>query len=633
MLELISLGTGPTQERVLDESADAGGTRAVIASLAAEDLVRVRPVRGRDAAETYHDRIREFVATELSAARRQELHRRLAEALQTHEPDEVEALTHHFSAASDNVNATRYGLKAAVRAEEQLAFERAANFFGEALRTGTFEADERTRWLERRARCLVNAGHVHDAGQAFLESASGAAGRHRMDLLRLAAAQFLIGGYLDEGAAALEEVLRATHVRPVRGRLLLVLAIVFWRIRVSLLFWRLGGKYEPVSQPDEDRLLRIDACHAVSTGHGLIDLAQSALFQHRATYHALKDGDAFRMVRAIMGEVAYSSTGGTANSERTRMLRAQARSVLDEYPSSEGEAIWFASEVMVASNEGRWKDSLDLSGPSLERLRAESGLNWEIMAVQLFRLWGLALAGDFDRLRRDVAREIDDARSRGNRQAETLFVTGPAQIGWFAGGELERAEEERLRSMEGWSHDGFHLQHAYVMLATVNGACVRGDAEAAWAAAKEHWPRLKRSLLIYHHQFGILSSSVLARAAVFYLHCGTNEVDKRLASRLLKGWLRRVESAPEGFAIGLGCVLRAEMAARDDDVPAATKHLQDARKAFEHEQHPIDLVAARVGVELLAGQEGAACEELRQLGVADPRQYARLNTPVIATRF
>ena len=123
-LELIGVHDGHlTLAEIVDASAldDEATLRAV------DDLVRRRLIEGRDGSYLVsHELMRRVVYDELSLSRRLDLHRRIALAVETHRPEEVELLAHHFTVARMPDRAAGYLERAARRALAVHAFDTAA---------------------------------------------------------------------------------------------------------------------------------------------------------------------------------------------------------------------------------------------------------------------------------------------------------------------------------------------------------------------------------------------------------------------------------------------------------------------------------------------------------------------------
>lgn len=84
-----------------------------------------------------HDQIRKVVVDAIPSDRLRRLHRRIMWSLQEHQPDRVEALAHHATAAGLVAEASTYSLEAARRARALGAYSIAAKYFERAADWGT----------------------------------------------------------------------------------------------------------------------------------------------------------------------------------------------------------------------------------------------------------------------------------------------------------------------------------------------------------------------------------------------------------------------------------------------------------------------------------------------------------------
>jgi DNA-binding SARP family transcriptional activator/uncharacterized protein HemY len=84
-----------------------------------------------------HDKVREVAYQQMSGARRQQVHRRVGEALEIEYRDRldevVSRLSHHFTAGGDRERALRYSIRAGDRARELYANEEAIAYYQRAL--------------------------------------------------------------------------------------------------------------------------------------------------------------------------------------------------------------------------------------------------------------------------------------------------------------------------------------------------------------------------------------------------------------------------------------------------------------------------------------------------------------------
>jgi transcriptional regulator with XRE-family HTH domain/tetratricopeptide (TPR) repeat protein len=105
---------------------------AIVAALDAATQARLLEEQGAETYQFTHDLIHEAIVADLSAARRAELHRKVAHALEaTLGEPEVERLAHHFARGGEPERAITYLERAAERARARQAYAAAADHYAE----------------------------------------------------------------------------------------------------------------------------------------------------------------------------------------------------------------------------------------------------------------------------------------------------------------------------------------------------------------------------------------------------------------------------------------------------------------------------------------------------------------------
>ena len=119
-------------------------------------------------------------------------------------------------------------------------------------------------------------------------------------------------------------------------------------------------------------------------------------------------------------------------------------------------------------------------------------MTWELNIAQNIVIWALMYLGELGEVSRRVPALLADARRRGNLYLATELCTR-SNIVWLAADDPDEGERETIESIARWSQEGFHRQHYSALLARVQTALYRGDAEAAWRLLAEQEPKLRRS--------------------------------------------------------------------------------------------------------------------------------------------
>ena len=131
LLEIVAVAGTPLAATVAGRAAGAGAEEMdrSLTVLRIAGLVRTTGAGRARMVESYHDRIRETVASRLDVTARQRVHEQLARAIEADRPGELEALALHFRDAGDHDRAAGYAAQAGDHAAAALAFDRAARLY------------------------------------------------------------------------------------------------------------------------------------------------------------------------------------------------------------------------------------------------------------------------------------------------------------------------------------------------------------------------------------------------------------------------------------------------------------------------------------------------------------------------
>ena len=351
--------------RLFEACGFPGDERPLVARLRAEHLVR----NSRSA-----DRVE--CTTTASAKRwrrgfpltpRAILHELLAQVLVAHGDDDPEALFDHYRAAGHPTLAAAQAAAAAAKASGVLAFDLAATFYRHALHLHP-DAGERAAWSTGLARALENAGRPVEAADAYLDAAAQAPGADRLEWRRKAAELLLIGGQIDRGLAAIDDVLRTVGVRLASGPRTAVASLALRRLQLR---WR---GIEPRARSDapitQEDLLRIDACWSITVGMAMVDPLRAADVNVRQLLWALHVGDPYRVARGLALEAGFSMIIPVgAGRQRVEALRRQATALAPHAGRHDVAALTSVWAGIGAFVTGRWRESAELCGRALTILQ------------------------------------------------------------------------------------------------------------------------------------------------------------------------------------------------------------------------------------------------------------------------
>jgi tetratricopeptide (TPR) repeat protein len=452
---------------------------------------------------------------------------------------------------------------------------------------------------------LANAGRGGEAAEAFIAATRGATAAENLDLRRRAAEQFLRSGHVDQGVAAIRDVLASVGMKlpggPKRALLSILLRRAWLRVR------GLGFDEHDASQISAEDLMKIDACRTVSEGLGIVDTIRGYAFQIRQVLLALHAGEPARVARALALEMGYSSAGGGRSRRRTEKLRKETTSLVAriEQPQAIGFATWASGFALFL--EGRWNNAQELLEKAEGILRDRcTGVAWELGTARFYSLRSLVFMGRFEELSRRLPSYLKDAQLRGDLYAETNLRTRVSYHVLLAQDRPEKARQEIREMLARWSHKGYHLQHYFDMFGQTEIDLYEGNAKAAWERVVSGWPAFEQSLARRTQLVYLESAHLRARAAIGAVAIG--EAPERTL-RVAEREARLIEREAMPWSNPLAELIRASVAALRGDTREAVGRLASAEAGFDAVDESLHAAVARARRgELLGGPEG---EKLR----------------------
>jgi DNA-binding SARP family transcriptional activator len=211
-LELVAAHDGSLLvTEIVDASdlTDAGTLDAI------DDLQKRRFIDGDpDGFSLEHELVRRVVYDDLQVPRRLDLHRRIAQSVESHRPDEVEVLAHHFKTARISDRAADYLERAAQKAIAVHAYDTAAQHLSEA----TSALDEIAAPSNRRyavsalhEEVLDVLGRREDQEHVLRRLSSFAGSEHKGEVLRRRAWLLAHQDEFDQAVGEAERALAAAH--------------------------------------------------------------------------------------------------------------------------------------------------------------------------------------------------------------------------------------------------------------------------------------------------------------------------------------------------------------------------------------------------------------------------------------
>jgi serine/threonine protein kinase len=629
VLETLSVAARPIPASIAFRASGltAENSQLLVASLRSAKFLRAGSAR--QPLELYHDRIREYVASLLSAERKRLIHQNLAESLMATGLDDPELLFAHQLGAGHVELATRYALLAAAKASAALAFDQAAVFWRWALELTPHSQEETVRLKSELGHSLANAGRPAEAAAVYLEAAELAGSAKALDLQRRAAEQFLLSGHVDEGMQVIRTVLDRIGLRLAAGPAAALVSLLVHRFELRLR--GLQFKERRVDEVPADELLRVDTCWTVAAGLAMVDNIRGADFQTRHLLLALCAGEPYRIARALATEAGFTATLGSRSRRRAERFSRMAQELADRVENPHAVAMAKMTAGVSKFLFGEWRNGLALCETAYEILRDQcTGVSWELTIAQNFILGSLRYLGEFREIQQRLPTMLTMANERGNLYAATEIKTR-MNFHWLIVDDPEGARRELADALTAWSHAGFHRQHFNALLAEAQIALYTGDPVAAQAVVDARWPDLRRTLLLRIQLLRIETVCLKARillALAERQHGG----DMRLIAQA-EGLARQINRENMRWADPLAWLLQAGAAALRADKRRALGFLQQAIEGFENADMALYTAVARWSLDEIqraapgAGRAGFGGQWMERQGVKNPNAILRVLAP------
>lgn len=622
----------------------AGGSIDPSRTVAELKALRILRAGGEgDRIEPYHDRIREAVVASLPEERRVLHHRALALELERRGGDPV-LRVRHLLRCGELTRAGEQAERAAEDARELLAFERAAELYEVAIDarahrshldpTGPLVKGTRpsprtlpTRMVELRrahAECLAHAGHLVDAGQAFVRAAEAAEeeGSEASDaqaLRRRGAALLLSGGASDAGRAAAREAMAAVGLRMPRTRLGAILSFAWSDFGIRSL--------EPAGA-DELTRRRIDTLSELAIGLASRSPVLGASLMAKAAKIATRSGDAKRALHTLAIHVASVAAFDPKRAKKlSRFLDAKS-DVEEPYT----RALISAAGGYRDYFDCRWRASLQSLDRAEEILRRECrGVAYELQWVQAAAGFDLGWLGEYEELARRLPVQIREAQDRGDRDgAATLFLS----LGWLTTlaaddpqGLLTRADQV----YEELDEDQRQFKDFYYAICKITGLSVLGRHRDALDFVASREKSLARAGL-----FRIRVGHALWVGGRAAQHIGAAHEDPANAAEHLRQAerdQRTLRGIDVAYARAYEGLIAAGIALARGDEARAIASLEGSEQSLSFlDTHGMAQGARWIRGQMMGGDEGdevrdSAARWLQAKGVRDPGRFTQMWLP------
>jgi hypothetical protein len=204
-------------------------------------------------------------------------------------------------------------------------------------------------------------------------------------------------------------------------------------------------------------------------------------------------------------------------------------------------------------------------------------------------IWALMYLGELGEVSRRVPVLLANARANGNLYIATELCTRSNYV-WLAADEPDEGERVTLESIGRWSHRGFHRQHYSAMLARIQTALYRGDADAAWGLLDELAILLRQTHLTRIQVMRVESLYLRARGGLAM--AAAHGPDRRFLSAARTG-ARRIARERMPWSDPIALLIGAGIAYLEGRTPLALQRLHNAVERFDRADMQLYAAVAR----------------------------------------
>ncbi len=572
LLAITSVAARPLSVEIAAHAAGVVGGLEAASQLSVERLATLHQVDGEMILHPAHDYVRTSVLSLLDTEAKASFHEAIArafEAVQGADKLDSLAVVEHWLAAGHPANAAHHAVDAAQRAEELLAFRRAAELYEIALTFGPWDTAGQRDLLRRKAQALACAGALDEAAEIYGHAAQLLPDAEAIDLERLRVEALLRRGRLAEALPAAERLLAQIGIRiPLGAR----------ASRTRLATQWLAAKLRGLDYTEREatdiapaKLRSIDVLYSIASGLAFADPSLGRVVQGELVRAALDAGEPIRVCLALAQEVCYAAAGGSRNRTPVEAVGARLRAIAAKV--GRPEVIGFADAAIgiAAHMSGKWRESRSALEAGLAALRDHgAGVRWEIDIADTFWLATLFYLGEWREMARLTEKLLRDAIERADVVAQSNLRIGRCNFAWLVTDRPEIAREQLAIAEHGLRDDSFRLQDVSLMIAAANIELYTNDPGAAFTRIDSVWSQLEAIGCLRLQQPRIELALLRARALL-----AVGGHDQRREARI-HAELMIKEGAP--WATGLGHMIRASVHAFAGGVEAARAELLAAEE-------------------------------------------------------
>ncbi|HEY1556053.1 MAG TPA: serine/threonine-protein kinase, partial [Kofleriaceae bacterium] len=446
LLAVSAVAARPLPIEVAAHAAGLVGGHDEANALAAERLATLRRLGTQLILAPAHDHVRAAVLAGLDIEARAGWHEALAKAFEAEaaeRPGEAgtfdpQAVVEHWLAAGHPANAAHHAVAAAARAEDALAFRRAAELYEIALQYGPWNAAGQRDLLRKCAHALVCAGQLDEAAQRLDHAAQLLPDDEALDCERLRVEALLRRGRLAEALPAADRLLGQLGIKSPLGK-----AAQRTRLALQWMPQRLRG-LEFVERDAADipanELRAIDALYSITSGLAFADPALGRVLQAELVRRALDAGEPARVCLALVQELCYAADAGSRNAPAVAAVGERLEAIAAGVGHAHLRGLADLAIGIAAYMNGRWRDARARLEAGLARLHDHgAGVRWELDIGEAYWLGALYNLGEWRELYRQSGVLLRDALERGDVVAQLGVRSGRGNLAWLIAGRADEA--------------------------------------------------------------------------------------------------------------------------------------------------------------------------------------------------
>ncbi len=582
--------------------------------------------------EVYHDRVRQGVLNTLTDEQRRENHRALADALEGAGQEWYAGCVWHLQHCEELEKAASYALKVAEIADHQLAFGRAAQFYGLSLTLRDYPREEAAGLMTRQADALANDGRGKEAAQIYLEAAANGAPDLAISCRQKAAHCLFRSGHIDEGFAVQAPVLKARGLTFPDTRAGMMRYIIVQQALHALRWPNRGVTTREEREIAPQLLEQTDACWTAAMSMVGVDPVRTGCCAVQHARLAWKTREPSRLALAVLLNTMTAAVAGRSDKKIERGL-AFVRQLLDKTSAPYAHAFYVHVLGQIASLQGRAKDAVEHFYRSNKMFRAHcTGVEQELTGAEFIIDINLFYLGELKEIHRRFVQSSAQAKRRGNLYAMTMPYCSIAAAVWLARDEVGFAREKMKEMMARWSPSSFYLQHFYAVIAEAQILLYEKRGEKARGMLSAKHKQIKASGL-YRTQFGRIMMRDLEARCILSAADGATP-NRRLLKRA-EALAKKLSAERRPWAVGMSRLISAQVLAMQHHEERAARAYEAAREAFESRHMALHAAAARYGRgQVLGGDEGRVLTEsastfLHAQGVVKGEAFLALFLPGI----